>query len=162
MKRSFWKALLVFALIAAMLCGCGKVTLKEFSFEEVTITLPSNLKDISTEVSGFTFAVANTKVFVFGLREEFSLFESLGTLTLEEYTDLVLSANGMEDKTATQRDGYYTFSFESEVEGDTFAYLAGTFQAEDAFWLIQCSCKADDFAKNESAFIQYLDSVKFS
>ena len=149
-------------LTAAMLTGCFAGT-KEYTCQDMTMTVPSNMKDVSdqSDFSSFTFALDSTKIAIFGIKEKFSGFEDGENTTLEEYADIVLSANNL-DTYAIERSGgaYMYFRFESDTDDGTYKYLAGVYKGTDAFWLIQIAALTTNY--DETAFFEYLDSVSFA
>ena len=148
-------------LVMAMLTGCFGGT-KEFTCQDLTITVPSNMDDVSGEsdYSRFTFALLSNKMAAAGIRET---FEDLGTnsamMTTMEYANAVIAANNHDSMAVTRSQADYVyFTYEATSSGTKFKYVAGCFKAEDAFWLVQFYTPAEDFDINE--MLEYLDTVK--
>lgn len=162
------KSVRIIALLLAMvlMTGCtlfpAKDSTKSITSNGLTMNIPSDYKDISSEpvTAGYTFAYGNSKSLVMGLREEKALFESYGYyLSLEEYAELVIEGNGIL-ASVNKENGIITFSFTSIVDGEYYEYLAGVFEDNDYFWLIQFGCKKGDFSSMESEFMECLVSVR--
>ena len=162
------KSVRVIALLLAMvlMTGCtlfpAKDSTKSISSNGLTMNIPSDYKDVSSDPStaGYTFAYGNSKSLVVGLREEKSLFESYGYyLTLEEYGELVIEGNGI-FASLNKENGIITFTFTRLVDGVNYKYLAGVYENNDCFWLIQFGCEMSNFSSMESEFMEYLVSVR--
>ena len=152
------KALLLVTLVCSLLlCSCNLLTESEKTFTDsgMTITLTSGFE--KNEQDGFTVTYASSKIVVFALKEDFTNFDA--DTTLEEYADLVLAANQLTDTTVTTENGLTSFTYESEVDGVSYSYLATVHEGEDAFWLIQFATKTNDFEANKEAIITYAKSI---
>ena len=148
-------------LIVAMLTGCFEGT-KEFTCQDLTISVPSNMKDVSgeSEYSRFTFTLLSGKMGAAGIRESFAdLGNNAAAMTTMDYANAVIKANNYTSMavTRTEKD-YVYFTYEATSEGINFKYVAGCFKGEDAFWLVQLYTPAEDFNLNELVLI--LDTVK--
>lgn len=145
-------------LVASMLTGCFGGT-KEFTCQDLTISVPSGMKDVSSksDFSSFTFALDSSKIAIFGLKEKFSDFDGQ-EMSLKDYADAVIKANKT-DAMAIQRsnEDYMYFTYEAETTDGTAKYLAGCFKGKDAFWLVQISSRVADFELE--TFLGYLDTV---
>ncbi len=154
--------LLILSIIACLLltaCSGGKTTI--FTCEGLTVEVPKNYRQITgEEAQAYTFALANSKTSMMGLREEKALFEAYGlNLTLDEYAMLVQTANEKEMNISTYND-QIMMNFTSMVDGETYEYLASVYESEDAFWLIQCGCLSSNYEKYRGDFFSQLLSVK--
>ena len=159
MAKKLLRVTAMLLVMALLLCACGTKD-KNFSSNGLTMQLPGNYKPLSSEDSaGYTFAMGSNKSIIMGLKEEKSVFEAYGvSLTLEDYTDLVILNNGI-DVTVTYDSGIPTFTFISNVDGTNFKYVAATFEGTDAFWLLQFACEESNFDSMYERFIQYLTTV---
>ena len=148
-------------MLAGMLAGCFGGT-KEYTCQDVTMTVPSAMTDVSSnsEFKDFTFALDSKKVAIFGLKEDFSDFDG-EDISLEDYADAVIEANGL-DALAISRSGhdYMYFRYEAKSGDGTYKYLAGVYKGKDGFWLIQVASLVTQY--DETAFFEYLDSVKLA
>lgn len=161
MKRNIAK-LLALLLALTVLCGCS-TTPKEYTCDEMTMTVPGYMRDVSgqEDFSYYTFALDSPKIAIFGLKEAYADYEGTSDMTLEEYTDLTIEANGLDVLGVTRSGGdymYFTYTHDSD-EGD-YKYLTATFKTDEAFWMIQIASLVTNY--DETAFFGYLDSVSFS
>ena len=136
---------------------------KSFTNKYFTFEGPSNMSDSSSqkEFQNFDIAYSNKDIGFIGIREARSDFSNGDTMTLEEYTQLIMQANNM-DKTVQSREGkepYQYFTYEATSEGLNFKYLGCTFETDDAFWFIQIYSLVSDF--EQDTFLGYADTVKF-
>lgn len=157
------KFALVLSALCILFCGCG-VSDKTVTVDKLSVTLPGNYADYSNESfsANYTFTYGYQDIAVMGLKEDFSLFREYGLdPTLEEYLNLVISANGI-TQPATEDNGLYTFSFSSDVDGVMYSYLAAVYEGSDAFWLVQAGCQSQNFGDNQELFRQILHSVTVS
>ena len=149
-------------LVASMLTGCFGGT-KEFTCQELSMTVPSSMKDVSSksDFSAFTFALDSNKIAMFGLREPFASIPNASSMTVEEYAQAVIKANN-HNALAIERsnEDYFYFTYEGSTSEGTFEYVAGCYKGEDAFWLVQIAAKKADFDKE--TFLGYLDSVELN
>ena len=147
-------------LVASMLTGCFSGT-KEFTCQDLTITVPVLMKDVSSksDFSSFTFALDSSKIAIFGLKEDFSSIPNGADMGVMAYANAVIKANGTKAMAISRSNhDYVYFTYQSETTEGTFEYVAGCFKGEDAFWLVQISSRTADFALE--TFLGYLDTVK--
>ena len=153
-------ALVLCVLLAvSLLTGCFGGT-KEYTCQELTMSVPSTMKDVSSQsdFSDFTFALDSSKIAIFGLKEKFSDFDGQ-EMTLDDYADAVMAANGTQGLAITRSTAdYIYFTYESDTSEGTYKYVAGCFKGSDAFWLVQVAALQTDFELE--TFLGYLDTVK--
>ena len=155
------RVLLCVLLVVCTLAGCSAAP-KTFTFQELSITVPGELKDVSSksEFYQYTFTLDSDEMAVFGNREPAGQLNASG-MTLEDYAELIHTANGF-SFIPTQRAGHdYLYSYnEATADGTAFKYLIGYFQDGDIFWLIQVAVPVTKY--DESVAFGILDSVTFS
>lgn len=161
MNRSA-KILVVLLLICALLCGCSKAdTLTEdqtLTFMDLSITLPGYFEDQTNAAyaTDGTFMYGIYEISVTGVREAYELFDEVPDL--EEYGNMLIQGNNL-DTALQQEDGLTTFTF-TVLDGETsYTYLAAIYEGTDAFWLVQTSCKTQNFDQSRESFLTYLKSV---
>ena len=163
MKRMF--GTLVASVSVALACifaltGCSFFQAKEKTFEKagMRITLTSDF--VEKEIVSQTVYYESRKVIVTALKEEFSMLAGLENYSLEEYTDLTISGTRLSAQ-AEQREGkdYLYFSYEKNVSGNQFFYLATTHKMSDAFWLIQFACFLGEKEKYTETFLSWADTI---
>ena len=149
-------------LVMTFAAGCDKIeeilepAEKSFTKSGMSITLTEEFNE--KEHVSYTAVYESTEVAVYTLKEEKSLFGGVN-YTLEQYTDLVIQANGL-DIDAKEKDGLTYFEYEKEVNGKNFHYVAFTFEAEDAYWLVQFACTQDQTSEHEADIFKYAKSVE--
>ena len=159
MKKSI--RFIALLLVVVMLAGCGSSD-KTYTCGELTMTVPSYMKDVSSQsdFSAYTFALDSTKVAIFGLQETYAAYSFLDGYSLEDYADAVIQVNGLDAYAASRSNhDYLYFSYSSDTDQGTYKYLAGVYQTEEGFWLIQLAAPVAQY--DETAFFAYLDSVSF-
>ena len=147
------------ALVLLMLAGCAVGT-KEFTCRDLTITVPGNLKDVSSrsEFAAYTFTLDSSDLAVFGLQESYAEYPVLEGYSLQEYTDLVIQANNLTCSAVKRAGGdYYYFTYDYQTEAGAYRYLTGTFQSDAGFWMVQITGPILEY--NESEWFEYMDSI---
>ena len=154
------KKLFVLILVLSLcMTGCGvKEASVSHSIEDLTIRLPAGYMDLSDETyaAELNFLFGKDPIAVNGLREEKTTFADYGlNMDLEGYGRFIILANQV-DATLEQKDGIYTFSYESSG----FTYVVTVWQTEDAFWTVQAYCPSESYGKAKSEMWRILRSVK--
>ena len=159
------KILVCALLVCCCLGGCAKIdTLTEdrtLTFHDLTITLPGYFENqLSSSYTGQdTFMYGVYEISVTGVREEFALFDEIPSL--EEYGNKLISTNNL-NTFLEQEEGLTTFTY-SYMDGTTsYTYLAAVYEGSQAFWLVQASCKTENFDSTRDALFTYLKSVTVS
>lgn len=135
---------------------------KDFSKDGMTITLTDAFSE--NTMGGYTVCYDSRDVAVFVLKESFSLFAEAGITTLEEYAELVHSANALRSPgEITLRDGLTTmeYSFHNDAEGKTYKYFSVMLKGPDAFWLVQFACVDAAYDSKLESFVEWAKSVRF-
>ncbi len=170
-KKGFKKGLLVMciaALVGAVIGFIGTSNIlfsdpepKTFSDNGMSITLTDEFK--KTEYENFTTCYDSKHVAVFALKEEFTLFEGFEDYTLEEYGDLVFSANDVSDSTLKTVDGltYFEFEFTNPDTKQLCKYIAFIYKSDNAFWMIQFATLAEDMEEYRPNIIEWAKTVSF-
>ena len=157
------RILAVLTLMALLISGCAAtVEDKEFSCQELTMTVPGYMTDKSDDAdfANFTFALDSYKIAIFGIREDHSLFEGTDINNLDIYTETLIQVSNLDCAFET-REGkdYLYFTYTAENAGTTYAYVCGTFMTDEAFWMVQVASEEDKF--DEAEFLAILDTVMF-
>ena len=162
MKRELaHKLMTAAALLLAVLFSVGcAVSDKEYSAEGITIKLPSDFKTYDAE--DFDVCYESNDCAVFALKESFNEGEGFGSLSLREYTQLVLEANELSAE-INEDEGFDYFEFEKFVEDseEPYEYLACCYRADGAFWLVQFSCADSDYDGYKPRMLEWARSVRF-
>lgn len=155
----FAGAVIVGAVIGLFLPGSffgpDTTTSKTFVKEDFRITLNDNFKE--TQEDGFFAFYESKAVIVFALREDAELFEDI---TLEEYGKLVLEANNRTGAAMNKADDFIWFSYTDAPEDQEIYYMAGCYQSEEAFWIVNFATPVSNREKYEIIFMQWAESVE--
>ena len=154
-------ALLLAAVMIVGLAACGSPKAKEFSIEEMKLTLTADFKE--GEYSGYTKVFESKDAAAFVLREDKSLLGG-ETISIDEYVELCRQANAARNPGEAKKEGsvpYFEYTFKNPETGVTYSYFTAMYESEKAFWLVQFACGEGDYAKKKADFIGYASSVKF-
>lgn len=158
-------AAVVVGLVVGNLIGKGvtikTVEPKDFSYDKMSITLTEEFE--KTDMEGFTVAYGSKDVAVFAIKESFSLQEDVGSLTLEEYANIVIEKNNR-DATVKEKDGLTCFEFDylNPETKEAYRYFAYVYKSEDAFWLVQFAVLKENSDTYEEKIGEWAKSVEFS
>ena len=130
-----------------------------YTYEEVTIQVPSSLKEdkAAIEGSGFSFCLSSGSMAVVGLCEDVSGF---GELTEEEYVDLMIQANNL-DATVEKHNGHSIFIYNGSGMYKDYTYMGCSYKRGSEFWTIQAYTNATSYAENKDLLIQIITSAEF-
>ena len=143
------------------LCACTDPSPKDFSSNGMTITLTELFKENTQQ--GYTVCYDSPDVAVFVLKEEFSQAEGFGELTLDEYAELVYTANSSKSPSAVTKLDELTvmeYTFHNESENTTYKYFSTMFKGTDAFFLVQFACEEDKYEAKRDTFVSWAKTVK--
>ena len=145
-----------------LLSKSGDAEPKIFSSHGMSITLPGDFKE--TDISGYTQCYDGGKAAILTLKEDFTLAEGFGDLTLEEYGALVLQSNAQRTPSALQNtDGilWFDYTFTNPENGVTYYYYTTMYKGSDAFWMVQFFTEASLSDIYTPLFQQWAQSVTF-
>jgi len=153
--------LLALTVCVGTVSGCGgQETLTTHAHEDLTITLPAEAMDLSADprFADYDFLFACGLVTISGIREERALLRQQGVdPTLQEYTDLLIRAHGL-DCQMLLSDGITYFNYEAG-DPQLFTYVVTVWETEEAYWTVQAYCRSEDYAAVRDAMWQYLRSI---
>jgi len=160
-------AVLSFSVFFVISKGLGnlfisKAKTKEFTKAGVTISLTSDFYE--KEIASQTAYYESQKYIVTVLKEEFTIFESLGISTdisVKEYAKLVIDSN-MIDSAIEEKDNLTFFRSEKTINGKQFSYFATVHKSSDAFWLIQFACESKNAEDSQDLFFEWGQTIKFN
>ncbi len=159
---------IVIGLTAGWIIGSGvtyskkKATPKDFSYEEMTITLTALFKE--EEVEGRTVFTSND-VAVFVLRENFVAGDiDLSGYTVRGYAELARENNPvMAGATYEETDGVpnmvYTYAGD---DGKTYVYFTTFYKSSNAFWIVQYFVNGSGYESRKPKFIEWAKTVHFA
>ena len=154
MKRLF-AILACVLLMLGTLSGCGR---KPFACGDLQIDIPDDFIELTQPADGENrdFLFGRDTLIVKGMAEKKS---GLKKMTLEEYTDLMITGNQL-DCSATVAANGYRFVYRAAVGEGSYTYFSATFEGTENFWSVQCYCPSEDFAKYQQTMEALLNSVK--
>lgn len=130
---------------------------KEFYYEGMGITLNDYFKE--TSANGFNACYQSKDVAVFVLRE--TLEEDY---SLDEYGQMVISVNELEDTAQLKHLGgltFFEYDYTNQDNGDSFSYFAAVYKNGEDYWMIQFACREKDRQSYIDAFKSWAQSVRF-
>ena len=135
---------------------------KVFACEELRIRMTEDYAE-EESVNGYTGVYESSDSAVFILREDKSM---LPGIDMDQYIDLVMQANkdaGRDVGDLHRKDNIPLFEYEftNPDSNNTFAYYTTMFESEEAFWLVQFTCFAEDYKGMVSRFHSFARSVTF-
>ena len=155
--------ILALVLVLAVLAGCsGKKETVTYTSRNLSMTVPASMQDVSgqPEYSDFTFTLDSEDMAIFGMQESFLEYPVLKGYTLQSYTELIITGNGLDTAVETRKgENYLYFTFSHELQGKEYKYLTATFFSADGFWMLQLSAPGDKY--DQEAMLKYMDSVEF-
>lgn len=130
---------------------------KEFVYEQMHITLNDYFKETSS--SGFDVCYESRDIAVFVLKETLSEDK-----TLEEYGEMVISANDMDSSVELQEDSglyYFEYDYAGSNPEEAIGYFAAVFKNGEDYWLIQFACYKESYQGYRNDFVEWSKSVRF-
>ncbi len=160
---------LIVAVIVGFLLGFLKGFFEDYAqpetfvLDEMSITLTDQFEKVETLDSDFT--LESNDVVVFVVKEDFSLLEDFGELTLEEYGELVIENNGLSEVSELYEDEellYFDYIYEDDETGLDIYYLSYVYKSEQAFWVVQFSVYDKESYDYLDSFYEWASSVEFA
>lgn len=168
------KKIVAILLVCLLLCGCSvnevldkvaeKLPEKTYEHGDISISLPTTFMNYSKQdvAEGKDFLFANSEMGLTGIKEEKKeLFEAFGQMDIEGYANLIAELYEM-DNTPTKKGGYWTVTYEQEIDGENWTYMCVFHETSSAYWNIQAYCKSEDFAENEETLFGYATDIKIA
>ncbi|MCH5170954.1 MAG: hypothetical protein J1F24_06690 [Oscillospiraceae bacterium] len=164
-RRGILVGLIVFIIFFAIGFAAAFLPMMETPEEKVftkgnmSITLNEGFVDEVYGYSGFEAVYDTNDMAVFVIKEKFDGYAITEDMTVTEYCDAVIKANGQSAKTQ-QKDGltYYEYTGDSD-QGYKLHCTAFTYKADDGFYLVQFAVRDDQYSKYENEIFTYAKSV---
>lgn len=155
-------------LMLVMLAGCGRKSVataekQVFSAEGMQITLTDAFTESAME--GYTACFDSREVAVFVLKEPFSLGEGLDELALADYAQMVLEANRSKSADRIEEIGgrpFMEYAFYNNETEEEYTYLAAMYKGPDAFWMVQFSCRTEQYERYRPFFLEWAETVELA
>ncbi len=132
---------------------------KTFAEAGMQITLTDKFEEFDAESQ--TVCYQSSDVMVMALKEEFSIYEGLSDLSMNDYIDLVFAANDQLTQSKLQRENGLVFFEYEATNGATYKYRAYLFKTDDAFWMIQFVAEDKDFSEYTDEIDEWAQSIQF-
>ena len=160
MKKIFCM-LLCLVMLGSLLTACGDDSkMKSYTYQDVTIQVPSSLKEDKDTISGtgFSFCLSSNSIVVVGLHEDVSILGD--DFTVEDYVDLMVEANSLDAK-LEKHNGRTVFVYTAEV-GVEFTYMGCSYKVGDEVWTIQAYTPTSAYSKNKDTLVEIVTSAEFN
>ena len=143
-------------LVVFLLAGCASDPVGYAKqHKDLTLILPADFIELeNTDGADFLYG-RHTLVFQ-GLSESKS---SLQAMTLQEYTDYVVSGNKKEATPKASGAGFI-FTYEAPVGDTVYSYTVATYEGQDNFWILQFYCPKDTLAENQPEIDIILEGIQ--
>ena len=137
---------------------------KDFTVEELTITLTDEFMKMSFAADGYTAAYGATDTTLLVLKETFKELNIDNSYTAEDYAWAVHDGYSTDYITDVYtEDGLVCFEFGATTdEGDPLEYLAVCYKAEDAFWLLLFATDEPIYDEYRFYYMSWAKTVRFS
>jgi hypothetical protein len=135
--------------------GLFKDSPKTFTKGEFQITLTDAFEP--AEQAGYFTFYSSKNALVFTLREAKTFFDDI---TLKEYGELVLKANGKTGMQMKQGDGFLWFDYTATPEDEEIYYIAVCCESEDAFWIVNFATPVSNRDKYKETFLDWARSIE--
>ncbi len=135
-----------------------------FHHGEMSISLNQDFGEYDFSEYGYDTAFISDDVSIYVLKEDFSLFEGYEVETLEDYADVVITANREYMPSKVQSlDGipYFTSMYYNEEYDETYRYVTFLYESDSAYWTIEFTTLSEDFAEYEEQINNWAKSVSF-
>lgn len=164
-------ALLISIILVLSITGCSGNDAKDFTVEEMTITLNESFTqgEIETQTAYFT----NQEYIITVMREDFAELQLAGMPTdmdVATYASMVLDQNSIDAEIElyeTDAEDYnyvVAFTYDKVVEENTVTYFATVYKSDSAYWFIQYAAPTNNSEGFEAAkpqFVEWAKTVRF-
>ena len=150
-RRIFACLLLVFLLVG---CASDPVGYAK-QHKDLTLILPADFLELEN-TDGADFLYGRHSLVFKGLSES---KKSLQAMTLQEYTNYVISGN-QKDATPKASGAGFIFTYEATVGDAVYSYTVATYEAQENFWILQFYCPKDTLAENQPEIDIILEGIQ--
>lgn len=152
-------------LLVVLLTGCSflKEEEKTYKVNGIKITMANDMieKDL---VSQTAYLEGNEVIFT-ALKETLTDLNQVGITeesSLKDYANLILTGNKLDAKLIEDETNNITyFTYEKEISGKNFYYLASVYKTNDAFWLTNIACEKKNEEKYKDKFLKWASTIEF-
>lgn len=162
--NKFNKYILLFfttTLLCTLLCSCTTKP-KNFTVEELTITLNNNFKE--SKKDGFTVYIVSEDVVFSAVKEEIDTLEYAGyeISSLEDYSYEIANLNSTPSSALVKKENYYYFTNSKTVSGAKYTYVHCMFKGDNAYWICEFVCKSKNYDKYKDYIFKWADTIKIN
>ena len=139
--KKFIAILLITLAVLSLISGCGKSDKYDtFSYKELTIQTPQNMKFKEGPLEGYDYALQSDKIYLFVATVSKDEVAAAG-IDPEELKDYVFEGMTIEQVGITS-----TANYTNSVGDDTFFYTYSLVESDTTFYDIHMACAASDQA----------------
>lgn len=162
-------ALLISIMLVLSITGCSSNKPKDFTVEEMTITLTNSFIEGENETQTAVYTTQDYVVTV--LRQDFMELESVGMPTdmdVGTYAMMVLEKNEIDadieilESEVEDYDFVVGFTYEELIEEVNYTYFATVYRSDSAYWFIQYATETEKFEEAKPQFIDWSKTVTFA
>ena len=147
-------------LVVCLLTGCNGYYPegKTLTFEDLQLTLPGDFIDLSAEsyAQNANFMYGRKTLVFQGLSEKKS---DLQTMTLSQYTNYVITGNGLSCTPESVGDGYL-FTYDAPIGDKVYTYTTATIEGQTNFWILQFYCPKENLSENQPEIDVILEGLQ--
>lgn len=160
MKRVFAIIGIIFSFILITGCTTSNTT-KKYSVNGINVTMDDDF--VEKENVSYTTYLLSDKAMFLALKEDFTTLSQIGidnNSKLEDYANIIKKTNNLTNEFKKENNFMYT-TYEKQINGKNYFYLAAVYKAKDAFWLVNFACVDKDKDKYMPKFIEWTKTVEF-
>lgn len=151
-------------LVGVLLTGCAFLEdEKTYEVNGIKITMANDM--VEKDLVSQTAYLEGDEVIFTALKESFTDLSQVGITeesALKDYANLILTGNKLDSKVIEDDTNNVTyFTYEKEISGKDFYYLASVYKANDAFWLVNFACEKKNADEYKDKFLKWASTVEF-
>lgn len=163
-KAKLTLVLTILFIAVCMLSACSDPEDKVFSKAGMRITLTDEFYENAYYNITAHYEMGDEDVTVAATKEEFSMIIAAGDEipeSAEAYAALIMEDNDIAADILTTDDGIVYFTFKRTPYDIEYVYYAAVFETDNAFWLFQFGCEAEEENAYKDRFIKWMRSIQF-
>ena len=154
--------LIIISMVLSM-TACGAPKEKQFTVDELRITLNSSFRNAKKD--GYSGTFQSSDIVVVVQRESKSDINKLvGEINMSDYENMALTGNASRNPSQVFRENgfsYLEYDYTDQDSKKTYSYFTSFHESDKAFWTLQFICLKDKYQQYKSQFIEYAASVSF-
>lgn len=158
------KKVIMIVLLAATLLSLSACSdsPKNFTFEELTVTLTSEYKESSKK--DFDMYISSDDVIFSAVKQTTSELDAAGyeIFSLNDFCLEICERNKVASSRLVGRNNYYYFTNSNTVSGAKYTYVHCMFQNKDDYWICEFVCKTKNYERLKSDIMSWADSITFN